>query len=195
MCRQVCRIWLTADLRSVSEVSRIMGGLEFEIAAFLEPRQMKYGSIKAVKQMDPTCCWAASLEWWIRARQTLGSYTQVDILGLYAHLYEKNEASSEYGTVNKAAMFKILGDVRWGMSTRWIMGHQFTDDEAGIMLAKGPMIVGYFEPDAGGNHVVVMYEFSGSSNMKVMDPNSGRHRTWKRSKFRNQKELVLGYLR
>lgn len=154
---------------------------------------INYHNLRAVRQIDETTCWAASLEWWLKAVGGRGEFTQEDLLQKY-HAYWKDEPD---GVISKKGMFALVGDPLWRMSVQWCQGFQFTPAVLEEHLARGPVYVGYYEKKVSGNHVNVIYKaldsFAKGNTMRisVMEPSRGRHKTRHLNYYQGHGEIIL----
>ncbi len=126
-----------------------------------------YKNIAAVGQYDENSCWAASLEWWLRAQKIAEIY-QDDVLDDYRLL------RGDGGSLNFAGIVQLIEDPRWCM--RWVpfyVGSQLTSDQLKSLLSMGPVYVGYKDNKIGSNHVNVIYKVTGkgpSAQVSSMEP-------------------------
>lgn len=149
-----------------------------------------YRNIKAVKQIDETTCWAASLEWWLKVVGGRGEFTQEDLLKEY-HQYWKDTPD---GTITKAGMMSLVYDPRWRMNVQWTYAYQFSEAILEEHIARGPIYIGYYEKKVSGNHVNVIYQAidKGSySRLKVMEPNGGKHKIRNHSYYQGIGEIII----
>jgi hypothetical protein len=128
---------------------------------------INYKHFHPVGQYDENTCWAACLEWWIRA-QNLGNLVQDDLAADY--LLTRGDG----GSLNMNGIVQLMEDPRWGMQRYvYYSGAQLTADGMKSLLAAGPAYVAYYSPRLKSNHVNVIYDISGSgSHAKVwaMEP-------------------------
>ena len=137
-----------------------------------------YLSIAAVQQFDPTACWAAALQWWARAIGGRTVVRQLDLLSIYVRFWDSSgdpDTNPNYGTISRAGLISVIGDSRWSMTASAIAGGEFTTALLNQKMRFGPVILGYFEPEVGGNHVVVAYGAS-ETHVAVMNPDGARFR-------------------
>lgn len=152
-----------------------------------------YHNIKAVRQIDETTCWAASLEWWLKAVVNRGEMTQEDALQKY-HAFWKDEVD---GVISKKGMFALVSDPLWQMSVQWCQAFQFTPAVLAEHLARGPIYVGYYEKKVKGNHVNVIYkavdsyEKGDTMRIGVMEPSGGKHKTRHLNYYQGRGEIIL----
>lgn len=130
---------------------------------------MNYKQLHAVGQNDETTCWAASLEWWIRAHN-IGNLIQDDLAGDYLLM------RGDGGTLNMDGIIQLMEDPRWSMQRYvYYSGAQLNATKMKALLASGPVYFGYWSPKLQSNHVNVIYDISGSgSHAKVwaMEPHA-----------------------
>ena len=149
-----------------------------------------YRNIKGVKQIDETTCWAAGLVWWLKAVRNRTDFTQEDLLQEYIAYWR----DTPDGAITKYGMHTLVNDVRWRMSSKWIVPYMFTSTLLNENLARGPVYIGYYEKKAKGNHVNVIYEAIGndaSPRLRVMEPNGGKHKVKPFSYYQVGMELIL----
>ena len=159
----------------------------------------RYRQIPAVGQQDDTACWAASLEWWARAANREET-EQWMLMEDYDHLW----GSRSDGTISRAGMLAIIRDNRWRMS------HQVLPDRSHLtrevmfaFLRSGPVYVGYFDRNVGGNHVNVIYGMAdegANPRLYAMEPAHrrngdgsyrGSHLQKVLNNYRTQGEIIL----
>lgn len=156
-----------------------------------------YRSITPVQQFDPTSCWAAALEWWARAiGRGRPIITQLNLLNVYVSRWDSSnpDTNPNYGTVSRANLIAIIRDPRWRMDFEAIRGSSFSCRYLNTKMRRGPCILGYFESEVGGNHVVASYGAS-NTHVAVMDPNRARFRGHRVGHFTSVREIIVGYPR
>ncbi len=128
-----------------------------------------YKQIQPVGQYDENTCWAASLEWWIRAHN-LGNVIQDDLAGDYLLM------RGDGGSLNMDGIVQLMEDPRWCMQRYvYYSGTVLTADRMKSLLATGPVYFAYYSNKLQSNHVNVIFDISGSgSHAKVwaMEPHS-----------------------
>lgn len=143
----------------------------------------KYKNYSPVKQSHGNTCWAACLEFWVKAATGNRSITQkqlrndADVKSRYegdsttGTVYAKSHA--DYGVLEESEMLWLLKQPKWGMA---IM--QVAKPEGWViqdLLATSPVYIGYFDAYSNGNHVNVICGFDESTQMvEVMEPRKGR---------------------
>lgn len=131
--------------------------------------------MKAVKQEDKTSCWAACLEWWLKAVPNRPSQEQWEIIADYSQYWETTPG----GTISKLGMCKLVYDARWRMQVQYQVAFNMREETLLEHLARGPVYIGYYEKKVNGNHVNVIYDSyksGGILKLRVMEPNGGKHR-------------------
>jgi hypothetical protein len=135
-------------------------------------------SFPATIQMDPTCCWAAGLSHWLKIMKDQGrpQISQNDFLANRNIQWEKDGSISmvTYTTLLQDERFKMF--FRTGNSEIWPAFLNKMDADPVAAAAAVPLIVGYFDDGAQGNHVNVFCgRFPVGDNVKVltMDPSPG----------------------
>ncbi len=135
-----------------------------------------YRNIKAVKQEDKTSCWAACLEWWLKAVESRPKLEQWEIIEEYSEYWE----STSDGTISKLGLCKLVYDARWRMQVQYQLALNIREETLLEHLARGPVYFGYYEKKVNGNHVNVIYDYfekKGNLQLKLMEPNGGKHKT------------------
>ena len=152
-----------------------------------------YLSIAPVTQFDPTSCWAAALEWWARAIGGRTVVRQLDLLNLYVRYWDSRDPDNNpnYGTISRDGLISVIGDSRWGMTASPMAGGEFTTSLLNQKMRLGPVILGYYEPSVGGNHVVVAYGAS-DTYVAAMNPDGGRFLGLPVGHYSQSPEVILG---
>jgi hypothetical protein len=150
-------------------------------------------SIAPVQQFDPTACWAAALEWWARAAGGRTVVRQLDLLNLYVRFWDSSnpDTNPNYGTISRSGLISVIGDSRWSMTSTAIPGGEFTTTLLNQRMRFGPVILGYFEPSVGGNHVVVAYGAS-ETHVAAMNPDGARFLGLPVARYSQSPEVILG---
>lgn len=149
----------------------------------------------AIRQFDPTACWAAGLEWWLRCmRASRTIITQINLINRFAGLWNTDEDSPEYGTVTGEALGQIMADDAIRMSYAVKVSGSWDAAFVESKLAISPVLIGYYEPAVSGFHVVIIHSLNAgdSADVNIMDPNGGRYRTRTHGHF-NSRNYVLGW--
>lgn len=134
-----------------------------------------YRNIDAVKQIDETTCWAACLEWWLKAVENRTKLTQEDALQRYLQ-YWKDSAD---GSISKHGMSQIVYDADWRMEVQYQLAWNMSEETLLEHIARGPVYFGYYEKKVNGNHVNVVYgaiEKKSGLKLQVMEPDRGKHK-------------------
>jgi hypothetical protein len=152
-----------------------------------------YTTITPVTQFDGTSCWAAALEWWARAagRTVIDQLTLISKYEQYWDSSGDPDTNPNYGTVSKDGLLSILSDSCWRMRCEEIRGVTFSQRYAN---GKLPCIVGYFEGEVGGHHVVVACGVTDTA-AKCMDPACGGFRDFRYGHFQRKGMLIVGWPR
>jgi hypothetical protein len=147
---------------------------------------------RPVAQFDQTACWAASLDWWLKCMQPARTpISQYDIINAFNAYWNHDEDSSEYGTVSAENLVRIVADDRFGLA--YTVKSQFDVPFIRNKLTRGPVLLGYYEPDVSGFHAVVIHTaHPGSANgdVSIMDPNGGRFRSRGAWRFTQRNHLL-----
>lgn len=153
-----------------------------------------YLGIAPVQQFDPTACWAAALQWWARAIGGRTVITQLNLLNLYVRYWDSSgdpDTNPNYGTISRAGLLSVIDDPRWGMSSSAIAGGDLTTVLLNQKMRLGPVILGYYEPAVGGNHVVVAYGAS-DTHVAVMNPDGALFTGLPIGHYSQSGEVILG---
>lgn len=152
-----------------------------------------YRSVAPVAQFDPTACWAASLEWWARAIGGRNVVRQLDLLNIYVRYWDSRDPDNNpnYGTMSRESLIAVINDPRWGMTATTMHGTRLTTTLLNHKMRLGPVILGYYEPSVGGNHVVVAYGAS-NTHVAVMNPDGGHFRGLPVAHYAHSAEVILG---
>lgn len=143
----------------------------------------KYRHIKAVKQHHPNACWAAALEWWLKAVNNNNAisrhsmWNDADIKSRYENDSTTNAVLStehdDYGVLEEQEILWLLKQPRWGMAAYKMTG--LDGDALLALLEKGPVYIGYFDAYSNGNHVNVICGYNPDYDMvEVMEPRKGK---------------------
>ncbi len=143
----------------------------------------KYKHVPPVKQNHRNSCWAACLEFWVRAATGNRSITakklwkDEELIERYNSDSESGDVHSkshdDYGVLEKSEILWLLRQPRWGMSA-WEMagvnGELISD-----LLANVPVYIGYFDTYSAGNHVNVICGYDAELDMvEAMEPRKGK---------------------
>jgi hypothetical protein len=153
-----------------------------------------YLSIAPVQQFDPTACWAAALQWWARAIGGRTVVPQLNLLSIYVRYWDSSgdpDTNGNYGTISRSGLISVIDDPRWGMSASPMAGGHLTTALLNQKMRLGPVILGYYEPEVGGNHVVVAYGAS-ERHVAVMNPDGARFRGLPVGHYAQSPEVILG---
>jgi len=152
-----------------------------------------YLRIAPVAQFDPTSCWAAALEWWARAIGGRAVVRQLDLLNIYVRYWDSRDPDNNpnYGTISRTGLISVLNDTRWGMVASPMPGAQLTTVLLNQKMRLGPVIIGYYEPEVQGNHVVVAYGAS-ATYVAAMNPDGGHFRGRLVNHYASSPEVILG---
>jgi hypothetical protein len=149
---------------------------------------------RPVAQFDPTACWAASLEWWLRSMQPARTVvSQLDLINVFS-AYWNQEDGPEYGTVSAENLVQIVGNERFGMT--YTVKRQFDKGFVKDKLTRSPVLLGYYEPEVSGFHAVIIHSLNqngANGDVNIMDPNGGRFRTRGAWRF-TQRDHLLCFL-
>ncbi|MEO8649670.1 MAG: C39 family peptidase [Acidobacteriota bacterium] len=143
----------------------------------------KYSHVHPVKQSHLNGCWAACLEFWMKATTGNRSITQKklrkesDLISRYESdsttgtVFSKKD--NDYGILEETEMLWLLKQARWGMSA-WQMS-DITGDTIKDLLDLGPVYVGFFDTFSNGKHVNVICGYDETYEMvEAMEPRTGK---------------------
>lgn len=150
---------------------------------------------KAVAQFDPTGCWAAGLEWWLRCMSpSRAIITQTNLIPKFSQYWEHDQDSPEYGTVTGENLGHIMDDDAIKMDYIVKRGGSWDKTFVAQKLAISPVLIGYSEAEVGGFHVNIIHSLNNTptADVNVMDPNRGRYRTRSNANF-IRSNYVLGW--
>ncbi len=131
-----------------------------------------YRGIKAVRQEDRDSCWAACLEWWLKAVENRPKMEQWEVL------IEYEDYCNADGQLSKLGMYNIINDSRWLMEGRCYVGFQAKYEVFKEHINRGPIFCGFKERSTARKHVNVIYsvyEWKGTQKVRVMEPDGGIH--------------------
>ena len=140
-----------------------------------------YKQINPVMQSEWYTCWAAAMSWWLYATSDRGRkpMTEQEVMDKFPCDWDHNGAMTLKGL---DAMFR---EGSFNMGRRFgdskdlnRLVYLLTSDPTATVGAF-PMIVGYNDPDAGGNHVAVICEPAldvYGRTFVMMDPFRGKYR-------------------
>ena len=151
----------------------------------------------AVRQFDPTACWAAGLEWWLRCmRDSRSLITQLNLINRFASLWNQDEDSPEYGTITGEGLGVVMNDDAIRMDHVVRTASSWDKDFINTKLPISPVLIGYYEPEVNGFHVNIIHSLNNTetADVNVMDPNGGRFRTRSNRHFKSR-NYVLGWAR
>jgi hypothetical protein len=149
---------------------------------------------RAVAQFDPTACWAAGLEWWLKCMVNSRTVrNQLSLINDFVAFWNSDEDDPEYGTITGVGLGHIMDAPSIRMDYL-VKGHGSWDRTLiETKLAISPILIGYNETEVGGFHVNVIHSLNGDSpDVNVMDPNGGRYRTRGHGQF-NVSDYVVGW--
>lgn len=140
-----------------------------------------YRQIGPIVQSGWYTCWAASMSWWLRAMSDRGRkfLTEEEMLNKFPLDWDQN------GAMTLKGMSSIFGEQAFGMSYRFgnqkdldkLVGTLSSDPAS--MAGGFPIVVGYNDTNAGGNHVAVLCEQALDTygrTFVTMDPFPGAYR-------------------
>lgn len=157
-----------------------------------------YLHIPAIGQLDNTACWAASLKWWYRATKSVYK-SQKQLIGKYNYL------TDEFGGMSIQGMERLI-ELNNMTKQVFRQASQFTPDALWEHLKKGPVFVAFTETAFNMQHVNVVWDLAGVSNVtvKVMEPQAtesadkltyrGEHQIKNFSEFNQLGTVIVGSL-
>lgn len=144
----------------------------------------KYKKVKPIKQEHKNGCWAACLEWYMRAVKPSAAIAQKvlrqqsDIKKMYesdsttGEVFNKKHA--DYGILEKHELMEVLRQPRWEL-TVWEMPVLQSSTIEDLLDSRGPIIIGYFDSYSNGNHINVICGFNADYSMAAaMEPRTGK---------------------
>lgn len=142
-------------------------------------------------------CWAAAMSRWLHATSDRGRtlLTLVEVMEKFPRQWDKNGAKTVQGLIGMFAEPSFMMSSRFGNEKD--MSNIVSKLANNPILAEEafPIIVGYHDPAAGGNHVVVLCQFSHDANPPsfiTMDPRVG-YRTRKYTYFKSKFVMIYGW--
>lgn len=154
----------------------------------------KYQSVDPVGQYDENACWAACLEWWLRAANP-GNIVQDDVFEDYPLLRDTN------GTIIREGLIQLIDDPRWYMKRDgFYHASHFKKSKLKKLLKDGPVYIGYYDQNMATCHVTVIHGIAGNL-VHVMEPHfspgsgdayNGKHITRNFSYYNFTGEVFLG---
>jgi hypothetical protein len=138
-----------------------------------------YKKVQPVIQSGWYTCWAAAMSWWTYAMQDRGRKVlgEQDMMDEFPYSWDKNGAMTIQGMSTIFNTQKFLMNCRFsgaGDLDR-IIG-KLSGDPVKAFDAF-PIVVGYNDSSAGGNHIAVICEFDSTDlsyqKLVVMDPAKG----------------------
>jgi hypothetical protein len=138
-----------------------------------------YKKVQPVIQSGWYTCWAAAMSWWTHAMQDRGRAVmgEQDMLDEFPYSWDKN------GAMTISGMSTIFNTKKFLMKCRFSGEKDFDriiynlSDDAVKAFDAFPIVVGYNDPNAGGNHIAVICEFDSTDvtyqKFVVMDPARG----------------------
>jgi len=152
---------------------------------------------RPVAQFDPTACWAASLEWWLRCMSVTRTIrNQLTLINEFvAHWDSSNpETNPNYGTITAQGLVDILDSSSIRMN--YVVRGAGTWNRAHVeeKLALSPVLIAYNETEVNGFHLNVIHSLNPTTtaDVNVMDPNRGRYRTRSHTRF-NTRDYILAW--
>ncbi len=152
---------------------------------------------RPVAQFDPTACWAAGLEWWLRCmHQSRNVRNQLQLINEFVDHWDSDEDSPSYGTITGEGLGQIMADSSIRMD--YVVRASGTWEASFVngKLPTSPVLIAYNEAEVGGFHVAIIHSLNGgdTADVNVMDPNRGRYRTRSHSHFTGR-NYVLAWAR
>jgi hypothetical protein len=151
----------------------------------------------AVRQNDQTACWAASLEWWARATgRTV--ITQNNLLVKYvkhwnSQMYLPDGSDNpDYGTISRDGLLEVWKDSIWNLNVATANGSVATAAYMKTKIARGPCLIGYYEPKVKGKHVVCPWSVE-DPTVGVMNPDGGKIENKPLATFQGTTEILIAW--
>ncbi|HEY0427984.1 MAG TPA: hypothetical protein VGC76_09395 [Pyrinomonadaceae bacterium] len=137
-----------------------------------------YRNILPVIQSGWYTCWAASTSWWTQAMtdRARGFMTEQDMMDKFSCDWDKNGAMTLKGLADIFREPKFNMNFRFGNAADLDRIIYNLSEDAVKSINAFPIIIGYNDPRAGGNHCAVLCEFDldiSYQKLVVMDPAKG----------------------
>ncbi|MCO6458840.1 MAG: hypothetical protein J5I93_26330 [Pirellulaceae bacterium] len=119
-------------------------------------------AVQPVSQFGDMTCWAAAMEWW--SQMTCRTpMSQDDLLLRYIRHFD--DGLSETG------LRRMMDDPIWKMTRQVTSTSKTSMATFAKALENGPIILGYYEKNVGGKHVISIYDHDpATSELYAMDP-------------------------
>lgn len=119
-------------------------------------------AVPPVSQFGDMTCWAASMEWW--SQMTCRTPMSQDDL-LLRYIKHFDDGLSETG------LKRLMNDPIWKMKREVTSTSKANIETFVKALENGPIILGYYEKNVGGKHVISVYDLDqNSGELYAMDP-------------------------
>ena len=154
---------------------------------------------RPVAQIDPTACWAASLEWWLTCMNPKRSPArQIDLISRYVRYWDarmeiNGKENKDYGTVSAVNFVKMISQPE--ISMEYLLCTVPDLQVIRQKLSQSPVIIAYYEPKVKGSHVNVIHSTNldhSLGDINVMEPNQGRFESKDVRRF-TTKQCLLGW--
>jgi len=143
-----------------------------------------YSDTHAIRQHHRNGCWAACLEWWCKCVLGTTGYTQDGIRqnSSVKSMYQSDSGtgtqyhtwSSRYGTLETNELLSLLQGGPWFLAASTV--NNFNGAVLQTKLARGPVIVGFYDLSGNTWHVNVICNYDSSLDMAlVMEPRKGKY--------------------
>ena len=139
----------------------------------------EYLSVPPVYQGNTNYCWAACMEWWLKAVRKYQNYDMDKIIYMFSDYIQEDEEGGDSGSLTEQGMYKLLNYQGWHMWYEESHNSRITAEKFDKLLKRSPFLIGYTEFDIGtdaegnqlqGFHMNVIVERNGEE-FTVMDPN------------------------
>jgi len=137
-----------------------------------------YKYLNPVIQSGWFTCWAASTSWWTMSMEDRGRavMTEEEVMKKFSCDWDQNGAMTLKGLADIFRDPKLQMGARFGNETDlYRMINKLAGDPV-LCMDAFPIIIGYNDTNAGGNHVAVLCQFdldTTYSKFVVMDPAIG----------------------
>ncbi len=144
----------------------------------------KFKKVKPIKQAHVNGCWAACLEWYMKVVDPSKAIAQ-EVIRQQADIkkmYESDSTTglkygvgnSNYGVLEKHELIAVLRQPMWGLAAGEQPALQSWDVKWALN-ERGPIIIGFYDAYANGNHVNVICGFNEEYDMvEAMEPRTGK---------------------
>jgi hypothetical protein len=130
----------------------------------------------AIKQFDQTSCWAACIDWWVKARKLkIARSGQIELLIDYSNFWNSD------GTISQQNLKQLLEEKKWKAKTILVNPNLLCHSYIKKLLNNGPIIVAFIRHDSANGHTNVIIapsinEAGHEEGFIIMEPENGTYR-------------------